>query len=141
MSAPLIEFAVWEDSGASLMARITGNDATNIQQADVTTIAYTVSSLATDADTGVVTGTETATGTLTVSSVVFDTLQTDARWTLDSTGYNFRWDVPASIFATGDTVRGDTLQFLEGLGRLFLHKPFTLEELRSVLGHDIKAAS
>lgn len=45
------------------------------------------------------------------------------------------------IFATGDTVRGDTLQFLEGLGRPFLHKPFTLEELRSVLGHDIKAAS
>jgi two-component system NtrC family sensor kinase len=45
------------------------------------------------------------------------------------------------IFATGDTVRGDTLQFLEGLGRPFLHKPFTLEELRSVLGHDIQAAS
>jgi two-component system NtrC family sensor kinase len=37
------------------------------------------------------------------------------------------------IFATGDTVRGDTLQFLEGLGRPFLHKPFTLGELRTVL--------
>jgi len=45
------------------------------------------------------------------------------------------------IFATGDTVRGDTLQFLEGLGRPFLHKPFTLAELRRVLGGDIKAAS
>src|SRR6266496_584659 len=30
------------------------------------------------------------------------------------------------IFATGDTVRGDTLQFLERLGRPYLHKPFTL---------------
>ncbi len=39
------------------------------------------------------------------------------------------------IFATGDTVRGDTLQFLEGLGRPYLHKPFTLAELRSALGH------
>jgi two-component system NtrC family sensor kinase len=37
------------------------------------------------------------------------------------------------IFATGDTVRGDTLQFLEALGRPFLHKPFTLGELRTVL--------
>ena len=39
------------------------------------------------------------------------------------------------IFATGDTVRGDTLQFLEQLGRPFLHKPFTLAELRTVLGN------
>ncbi|HYK10625.1 MAG TPA: ATP-binding protein [Gemmatimonadales bacterium] len=38
------------------------------------------------------------------------------------------------IFATGDTVRGDTLAFLESLGRPFLHKPFTLAELRTVLG-------
>jgi CheY-like chemotaxis protein len=40
------------------------------------------------------------------------------------------------IFATGDTVRGDTLQFLEGLGRPFLHKPFALAELRRVLGDE-----
>ncbi len=37
------------------------------------------------------------------------------------------------IFATGDTVRGDTLTFLQSLGRPFLHKPFTLTELRTVL--------
>src|SRR5438094_956645 len=35
------------------------------------------------------------------------------------------------IFATGDTVRGDTLQFLETLGRPYLHQPFTLAELRA----------
>jgi len=46
-----------------------------------------------------------------------------------------RPDVAAKIvFATGDTVRGDTLQFLESLGRPFLHKPFTLAELRRLLG-------
>ena len=39
------------------------------------------------------------------------------------------------IFATGDTVRGDTLQFLEQLGRPYLRKPFTLAELRAALGH------
>src|SRR5438552_16361704 len=38
------------------------------------------------------------------------------------------------IFATGDTVRGDNLRFLESLGRPYLHKPFTLAELRQVLG-------
>jgi two-component system NtrC family sensor kinase len=37
------------------------------------------------------------------------------------------------IFATGDTVRGDTQHFLESLDRPFLHKPFTLAELRTVL--------
>ena len=37
------------------------------------------------------------------------------------------------IFATGDTVRGDTLQFLEELGRPFLQKPFKLDALRRVL--------
>jgi CheY-like chemotaxis protein len=38
------------------------------------------------------------------------------------------------IFATGDTVRGDTLNFLESLDRPYLHKPFTLAELRRALG-------
>lgn len=38
------------------------------------------------------------------------------------------------IFSTGDIVRGDTLQFLESLGRPFLHKPFSLAQLRSALG-------
>ena len=42
------------------------------------------------------------------------------------------------IFATGDTVRGDTLQFLEELGRPFLQKPFKLDELRRVLAGVVK---
>jgi len=37
------------------------------------------------------------------------------------------------VFSTGDTVRGNTLQFLESLGRPYLRKPFSLAELRSVL--------
>jgi two-component system, NtrC family, sensor kinase len=42
------------------------------------------------------------------------------------------------IFATGDTVRGDTLQFLENLGRPFLQKPFKLDALRRVLAGVVK---
>ena len=37
------------------------------------------------------------------------------------------------MFSTGDTVRGDTLAFLESLDRPYLHKPFSLAELRSLL--------
>ena len=45
------------------------------------------------------------------------------------------------IFATGDTVRGDTLQFLEELGRPFLQKPFKLDALRRVLAGVEKAGT
>ncbi|HYC31810.1 MAG TPA: ATP-binding protein, partial [Gemmatimonadales bacterium] len=38
------------------------------------------------------------------------------------------------VFSTGDTVRGDTLAFLESLNRPYLHKPFSLSELRRLLG-------
>jgi len=38
------------------------------------------------------------------------------------------------VFSTGDTVRGDTLAFLESLARPYLHKPFSLSELRRLLG-------
>ena len=37
------------------------------------------------------------------------------------------------VFSTGDTVRGDTLAFLEQQGRPVLHKPFSLSDLRSAL--------
>ncbi len=37
------------------------------------------------------------------------------------------------VFSTGDTVRGDTLAFLETLDRPYLHKPFSLAELRRLL--------
>jgi two-component system NtrC family sensor kinase len=36
-------------------------------------------------------------------------------------------------FSTGDTVRGDTLDFLEAQGRPCLQKPFSLAELRTLL--------
>ena len=38
------------------------------------------------------------------------------------------------VFATGDTVAGDTLAFLESTGRPVLTKPFKLAELRAALG-------
>ena len=43
------------------------------------------------------------------------------------------------VFATGDTVRGDTLAFLKSVGRPYLHKPFSLTELRALLAGVSKA--
>src|SRR4051812_42162840 len=42
------------------------------------------------------------------------------------------------VFSTGDTVRGDTLTFLEGLDRPYLHKPFSLADLRTLLAEVIR---
>jgi CheY-like chemotaxis protein/anti-sigma regulatory factor (Ser/Thr protein kinase) len=42
------------------------------------------------------------------------------------------------VFSTGDTVRGDTLAFLETLERPYLHKPFSLAELRSLLADVVR---
>lgn len=85
---------VFEDGAASFMARVTGPDGDNIVQADITSITFKVY------DAG---GTEAATGTLTMATVVFDTLQTDARWNpdIDTTGYNFRDDRVAGTFTAG----------------------------------------
>jgi two-component system NtrC family sensor kinase len=44
------------------------------------------------------------------------------------------------VFATGDTVRGDTLDFLRSVGRPYLRKPFSLTELRSLLAGVSKAS-
>ncbi|MGH7629417.1 MAG: response regulator, partial [Gemmatimonadales bacterium] len=37
------------------------------------------------------------------------------------------------VFSTGDTIRGDTLTFLESVRRPYLRKPFGLDELRGLL--------
>ncbi len=45
------------------------------------------------------------------------------------------------FFSTGDTVRGDTLAFLEMLERPYLHKPFSLSELRALLAAAVSRLS
>ena len=87
---------MFEDGGVTLMARVVNNSAASITQATITGITRKVFDLdSATPDTAV------NTATLTVASVVFDTLQADSRWTADSTGYNFRDAPAASIFSTG----------------------------------------
>ena len=103
---------IFEDSGIHLMARITGQDAANITQADISSIAYAVYDLN-------VPKTAIASGALVVATVVYNTLQTDSRWRTDSTGYNFRWAAPAALFATGDTQYGAVVRLTPAAGDVF----------------------
>ncbi len=96
MSSLLISGTIWEDTGPRLMARVVSVDGSAMLQSSVSSISYGVFDLSVGSPP-----TQVASGTLTVGTVVYDTLQTDARWTKDTTGYNFGWSAPASIFPKG----------------------------------------
>lgn len=89
-------FSAWEDSGFSIMDRVKGQTGSYITQASISAITATFYNID-DEDNPSAIGSPVS---LTVASVVFDTLQTDSRWTRDATGYNFRYDVPATFTAT-----------------------------------------
>ena len=86
---------VYEDSTFSVMSRFTvdGANATQSDCSSITMKAWDVD----DYDTPVLDA------TLTVSAVVYDTLQTDGRWSVDATGYNFRYDVADTVCTTAGT--------------------------------------
>jgi hypothetical protein len=84
-----IEDKVYRDHTKTLLGRVVGDDAQPIAQADLSAIAYTVYALdPADEDNRVAITGHTAVA-VTIASVIFDTLQTDAKWDKDATGYNF----------------------------------------------------
>lgn len=85
----------FEDSGLVLMDRVVGANGAAITQSSISTIVLAIYEYASQADArNAANGTVVAGqgGSLTVSNVVYNTLQTAAPWTADSTGYNFRYD-------------------------------------------------
>ncbi len=82
-----------EGSTCSLLARVTDTVGTVLTQSDISSIEYQI--YPEDSTTAVVGATS-----LTVSSVIYDTLQTHAAWIKDTTGYNFRHEVSGA--ALGD---------------------------------------
>ena len=84
-----------EDSSFSIMGRVyvAGQLWT---QGDVVSISYKIWNSS---------NVEVSSGALVVSSVVFDTLQTDGRWKNDSTGYNFRHDNDHTVLTEAGTYR------------------------------------
>ena len=88
MSCDIKTIVVYEDSSFSVMARV--HDGPDLVQADINSIEWAVYYFD---DNSV----HTAASQLTVSNVIYDTLQTDSRWTEDATGYNFRHDVAHAV--------------------------------------------
>jgi hypothetical protein len=80
-----------------IMARLVDQEGEPVTQAGVSSISW-----AAYPEAG---GDAEATGTLTPSNVIYDTLQTDAIWTKDDIGFNFRHIVGASVLTTAGTWR------------------------------------
>jgi len=88
--AQIHPFTAVKDCGWTALARIQNPDGELVLQATLSAVQCTIK----QAD-----GTTTLDAALTVSSVVFDTLQTgDARWTEDDIGFNFAYETPAAAF-------------------------------------------
>ncbi len=95
-----------------IMARVQMNGS-NISQSDISAVERKIF----DAD-GSTPDTAEDTSDLTVASVVFDDLQTDDRWTEDSTGYNFRDTVVASLLSSPTRYRIE-YKFTGAAGEVF----------------------
>ncbi len=82
---------VHEDATFFLLGRVTGTDGNPIVQSDVSSIAYEIFRVRGGRKTSI------ASGALVIADVVFNTLQLDARWDVDTIGYNFRWQVLSNV--------------------------------------------
>ncbi len=81
---------VFQNGSAILMARVVDSSAQTINRASVASIRYSIYELD-KSDPGSLTpvvGHDAV--SLTVDDVIYDTLQNDSFWTIDTTGYNFR---------------------------------------------------
>lgn len=103
---------IWEDQDLVVMARVKGVDRQLIIQSTLSSISVTV----TDLSNGEQVSTALAPS---VASTVFDTLQTDARWTKDRTGYNFRYTIPGTYFPSGGRDYWVEVEFTPASGSVF----------------------
>ena len=97
------------------MGYVQGHDGAAITQSDITSIAYSVVDIRKPSVT-------VASGSLDETEVVYDTLQTDARWTKDDTGYNFAWAAPITIVPEGGKTYQVEVEFTPASGAVYRRK-------------------
>jgi hypothetical protein len=85
---------VTQSNPTSFLARVQDQSGNLITQASATAITVTV--------WNVETSTQTDTFSPSVSSTIYNTLQTDGRWTTDSIGYNLAINLDSSAFNAGN---------------------------------------
>lgn len=95
-SATIQTSKVIENSGAVLMARIVNDLGVAVVQADISSLTCKVYNNET--------GTLITSPTLSVGSTIYNTLQTPAAWTADSTGFNFAASLAGSCWPEGGVV-------------------------------------
>ena len=81
---------VFKNGSATLLARVVGGDDTPVQQADIDSAEYSVYLLDEDDPDAATAVTGHDGVSIDVSSLIFDTLQTDSVWDVDETGYNLK---------------------------------------------------
>jgi hypothetical protein len=81
---------VHKDGTKTLMKRAVGADGSPITQATISTVVYSIYLLDDQDPDSRTAVTGHVAVSLTVSDVIFDTLQDDDLWDKDDTGYNFR---------------------------------------------------
>jgi hypothetical protein len=87
----------FKNGSATLLARVVGADGANVVPADIGAVHYSVY-LLDDQDPDSRTAVDHhANVAIAVAEVVFGTLQTDALWAVDATGYNFRHVLDVSV--------------------------------------------
>lgn len=94
MKCKPIKSVVYHSSGVILMARLISESEALATQAAISSVKWYSFDLANPS-------TVVASGTISKTDVIFDTLQ-HAMWSEDATGYNFRHVLPASATPTGD---------------------------------------
>ena len=115
----IIQDVVFQNGGATYLARVLGNAGTAITQASLSSISCGVY----DED-GATPGTAIITPTVTIASAVYDTLQTDSIWTKDTTGYNFKFSIPATGFPIADHRHRIEFKFTPASGAVFYGKAY-----------------
>lgn len=96
-AASTISGTAYEGGSVVVMARCVDSTDANITQAAINSITYTVTNIATGQATPGHSGQP-----LTVSAVVFDSLQSGSGWSADKNGYNFRHVIGATALPDGD---------------------------------------
>ncbi len=108
MSCELDAFVIVTGNSFTILAYVTGVDQTAIVQSGLSAASYVLTRL--EQGEGLSEGTVVASGSLTVSSVIFNTLQTDYGWpTRLGAGYNFRQTISGANIGTQNTAYDYTL--------------------------------
>lgn len=131
-SADIVQQTVWQGGNAQNLSQVYGNAGTAVTQASLASIEYRLF----EKDGAVVTNPTY----LTIASVIYNTLQTDGRWTRDTTGYNFLHTVTHLELAEADTTYVAEYRATDTSGNVFILGRFELNTNKMLTveaGHSI----